>query len=68
MAATTTTRPNTQTKEHPVAVHEIDEALAWSAAIPPRDRDKCWRLWCDRLLDQRLRITTCEDPASTVPH
>lgn len=65
MAVSTRTRPDVTVAESPVRIHEIDEALTWSAAIPKRDRDRFWRLWCDRLLDQRLRLTQCNGPAST---
>lgn len=54
MAATTTARPNTDAPEPPIRIHEIDEALAWSA-LTYTPRDRMWHRWIDHLLDQRLR-------------
>lgn len=55
MAVSTSTRPDTTVAESPIRIHEIDEALAWSA-LTYTPRDRMWHRWVDHLLDQRLRL------------
>lgn len=63
VAVSTSTRLNAAMSEPPIRLHEIDEALLWSAmTYTPRDR--MWHRWVDHLLDQRLRIAE-RDPANT---
>lgn len=62
--AVSTKRPGLDTPEPPIRIHEIDEALLW-ASMTYHPRDKMWHRWINHLLDQRLRIKTCDDPAST---